>query len=47
MDKYQFNFFRDNNVITAFQSGFVLGDCTLNQSIDIYGVMGPLVMERS
>ena len=34
--KYLFNFFRDNNVITAFQSGFVLGDSTVNQLIDIY-----------
>ena len=34
--KYLFNFFRDNNVITAFQSGFVPGDSTVNQLIDIY-----------
>ena len=34
--KYPFNFFRDNNVITAFQSGFVPGDSTVNQLIDIY-----------
>ena len=36
MHKYLFNFFRDNNVITAFQSGFVPGDSTVNQLIDIY-----------
>ena len=36
MHKYLFNFFRDNNVITAFQSGFVPGDSTLNKSIDFY-----------
>ena len=36
MHKYLFNFFRDNNVITAFQSGFVQGDSTVNQLIDIY-----------
>ena len=34
--KYLFNFFRDNNVITAFQSGFVPGDSTVNQLIDTY-----------
>ena len=34
--KYPFNFFRDNNIITAFQSGFVPGDSTVNQLIDIY-----------
>ena len=34
--KYLFNFFRDKNVITAFQSGFVPGDSTVNQLIDIY-----------
>ena len=34
--KYLFNFFRDNNVITAFQSGFVPGDSTVNHLIDIY-----------
>ena len=34
--KYLFNFFRDNNVITPFKSGFVPGDSTVNQLIDIY-----------
>ena len=34
--KYLFNFFRDNNVITAFQSGFVPGDSTVSQLIDFY-----------
>ena len=36
MHKYLFNFFQDNNVITPFQSGFVPGDSTVNQLIDIY-----------
>ena len=36
MHKYLFNFFRGNNVILAFQSGFVSGDSTVNQLIDIY-----------
>ena len=36
MHKYLFNFFRGNYVITAFQSGFVPGDSTVNQLIDIY-----------
>ena len=34
--KCLFNFFRDYNVITALQSGFVSGDSTENQLIDIY-----------
>ena len=33
MHKYLFNFFQDNNVITAFQSGFVPGDSTVNKLI--------------
>ena len=36
MHKYVFNFFRANNVITTLQSGFVPGDSTVNQLIDIY-----------
>ena len=38
VNKYLFNFFPDNNVITAFQSGFVLIVCdsTVDQLIDIY-----------
>ena len=36
MHKYLFNFFQDDNVITHFQSGFVEGDSTVNQLIDIY-----------
>ncbi|MES9992730.1 MAG: reverse transcriptase family protein, partial [Candidatus Thiodiazotropha sp.] len=34
--KYIFNFFRDNAIITTLQSGFVPGDSTVNQLIDIY-----------
>ena len=34
--KYVFNFFRNNNVITTLQSGFVPGDSTVNQLVDIY-----------
>ena len=34
--KYVFNFFRDNDIITSLQSGFVPGDSTVNQLIDIY-----------
>ena len=34
--KYLFNFFPDNSVITAFQSGFIPGDSTVNQLINIY-----------
>ena len=31
-----FNFFNDNEVITCLQSGFVPGDSTANQLVDIY-----------
>ena len=34
--KHVFNFFKDNNVITTLQSGFVPGDSTTNQLLDIY-----------
>ena len=34
--KHVFNFFKDNNVITSLQSGFVPGDSTVNQLLDIY-----------
>ena len=33
--KHVFNFFKDNNVITTLQSGFVPGDSTTNQLLDI------------
>ena len=36
LHKYLLNFFRGNNVITIFQSGFVSGDSIVNQLIDIY-----------
>ena len=31
-----FNFFRDDDIITSLQPGFVPGDSTVNQLIDIY-----------
>lgn len=34
--KHLFNFLRDHNVITSLQSGFVPGDSTINQLVDIY-----------
>ena len=34
--KHVFNFFRDNKILTALQSGFVEGDSTVNQLVDIY-----------
>ena len=34
--KHVFNFFSANNVITSLQSGFVTGDSTANQLVDIY-----------
>ena len=34
--KHLFNFLRDNNILTTLQSGFVPGDSTVNQLVDIY-----------
>ena len=34
--KHVFNFFRDHNVITTLQSGFLPGDSTINQLTDLY-----------
>ena len=34
--KHVFNFFRENNILTRLQSGFVPGDSTVNQLVDIY-----------
>ena len=34
--KHVFNFFRDNNILTSLQSGFVPGDSTVNQLVDLY-----------
>ena len=31
--KYLFNHFRDNNLLSSLQSGFIPGDCTVNQLI--------------
>ena len=33
--KYVFNFFLDNEVITTLQSGFIPGDSTVNQLVDV------------
>ena len=37
--KHVFNFFKDNNVITILQSGFVPGDSANNQLLDIYNTL--------
>ena len=34
--KHLYNFLLENNVITPFQSGFVPGDSTVNQLLDLY-----------
>ena len=34
--KHVFNFCRDNSILTALQSGFVPGDSTVNQLVDLY-----------
>ena len=36
MHKYVFSFFRDNEVITTLRSGFIPGDSTVNQRVDVY-----------
>ena len=33
--KHIFNYFKDHNIITCLQSGFVPGDSTVNQLVDI------------
>ena len=37
--KYVFNFLNDHHVITTLQSGFVPGDSTVNQLVDIYNTL--------
>ena len=34
--KYVYNFFSEHQVITTLQSGFIPGDSTVNQLVDIY-----------
>ena len=34
--KYVFNFLMDHEVLTTLQSGFISGDSTVNQLVDIY-----------
>ena len=34
--KHMFNYFNDDSIITCLQSGFVPGDSTVNQLVDIY-----------
>ena len=34
--KHMFNYFNDHSLITCLQSGFVPGDSTVNQLVDIY-----------
>ena len=34
--KYVFNYFRDNFLITVYQSGFIPGDSTVNQLVHLY-----------
>ena len=36
MHKNVFNFFREHEVITTLQSGFIPGDSTVNQLVDVY-----------
>ena len=36
VQKHVFNFLHANSVITSLQSGFVPGDSTVNQLVDIY-----------
>ena len=41
--KHVFNFLNANSVITSLQSGFVPGDSTVNQLIDIYNTFSKAV----
>ena len=36
VQKHISNYFKDNNIITCLQSGFVPGDSSVNQLVDIY-----------
>ena len=36
MHKNVFNFFREHEVITTLQSGFIPGHSTVNQLVDVY-----------
>ena len=37
--KHVFNYFRDNFLITVYQSGFIPGDSTVNQLVQLYHMM--------
>ena len=39
MHKHVFNFFREHGVITSLQSGFIPGDSTINQLVDVYNTI--------
>ena len=37
--KHLYNHFRDNNLLSSLQSGFIPGDSTVNQLIYLYNVL--------
>ena len=37
--KYTFNYIRDNNLLSSFQSGVIPGDSTINQLVSIYHML--------
>ena len=37
--KYVFNYFRENFLISVFQSGFIPGDSTVNQLVNVYHIL--------
>ena len=39
VQKHVFNFCRDNSILTALQSGFVPGNSTVNQLVDLYNTL--------
>ena len=45
LHKHVFNFFQENHIITALQSGFVPGDSTVNQLTDLYNTFCQLLDE--
>ena len=46
MHKNLFNFIRDHEILTTLQSGFIPGDSTVNQLVDIYNTFCKALDER-
>ena len=46
MHKNLFDFIRDHEILTTLQSGFIPGDSTVNQLVDIYNTFCKALDER-